>query len=41
VVSPTGERLRVTCPLQGSIPHTKIANAGSMRWWRIEKILDR
>jgi hypothetical protein len=41
VVSPTGERLRVTCPLQGSIPKTKIVNAGPVRWWRIEKIFDR
>jgi hypothetical protein len=40
VMSPTGERLRVTCPLQGSIPQTKMANARPGQWWRIEKILD-
>jgi hypothetical protein len=41
VVSPAGERLRVTCPLQGSIPQTKNANPGPAQWWRIEKIFDR
>jgi hypothetical protein len=41
VVSPNGERLRVTCPVQGSIPRAKMAGAGPAQWWRIEKILDR
>lgn len=41
LVSPNGERLRVTCPVQGSIPRTKMASTGPARWWRIEKILDR
>lgn len=44
VVSPTGERLRVICPLRGSssIPQAKTAEAGATQvWWRIEKILDR
>ena len=40
VVSPAGERVRVTCPLRGSIPMTKIAAAGAAQWWRIEKILE-
>lgn len=41
VVSPNGERLRVTCPLQGSLAPTKIAATNPTQWWRIEKILDR
>lgn len=41
LVSPNGERLRVTCPVQGSIPRTKMAGTGPAQWWRIEKILDR
>lgn len=41
VVSPNGERLRVTCPVQGSIPHTRMTGTGLAQWWRIEKILDR
>lgn len=41
VVSPNGERLRLTCPVQGSLPRTKMAGTGPARWWRIEKILDR
>ena len=42
VVSPTGARLRVTCPPQrSSIPPTNETGGGSEHaWWRIEKIIE-
>jgi hypothetical protein len=42
VVSPTGARLRVTCPLQrSSIPReNEIHRDSEQAWWRIEKIVE-
>jgi hypothetical protein len=42
VVSPTGARLRVTCPLQrSSIPQANETDGVSEQaWWRIEKIIE-